>query len=167
MPTDLPCRELRAATPAARHPRPTGSSNEVNSGVPTPHLNTHALRARGALARRKSGAIRTGRVPGRPYSLRGPRRGNGFSSTPWMTLKIVVVAPTPRASVVTARPVEAGCFRSRRNPYRMSRHRASAANAHYATRADLFLSLFEAGGSAHAFRPRSWFPCRTRFRGTG
>ena len=41
--------------------------------------------------------------------------GYGSSSTPWMTLKIVVVAPMPSASASTAAAVNDGCLRTLRN----------------------------------------------------
>src|SRR5688572_20531050 len=46
--------------------------------------------------------------------------GNGSSNTFWMTLKIVVAEPIPRARATTARAANAGCRRRPRSPYRRS-----------------------------------------------
>src|SRR3954467_4779472 len=53
------------------------------------------------------------------------RYGNGSSSTFWMTLKMVVAAPMPSASVRIASAVKAGWPRSARSPYRRSCHMRS------------------------------------------
>lgn len=42
----------------------------------------------------------------------GSWNGNGFSNTPYTTLKIAVLAPIPNARVRAATAANPGCFRS-------------------------------------------------------
>jgi hypothetical protein len=53
-------------------------------------------------------------------SRSGSRKGSGRSKTAFTTLKIVPLAPMPRARVKTAMPVKPGLLPSLRSAYRAS-----------------------------------------------
>ena len=61
-----------------------------------------------------------------PTRRSGSWNGNAFSSTPYTTLKIAVLAPIPKASVRAATTAKPGCFRSMRAAQRRSCERPAS-----------------------------------------
>src|SRR6266542_858000 len=61
-----------------------------------------------------------------PTRRSGSGNGSGFSSTPYTTLKIAVLAPIPNARVRTATAAKPGCFRSMRAAQRRSCERPAS-----------------------------------------
>src|ERR1700730_13473317 len=78
----------------------------------------------------------------------GRATGNGFRNSVFISVNIVVLAPTPRASDSTAVVVRAGLLRSVRSPYRMSCQRRSIVH----------LDVWRAGDWVASLRPSHWLP---------